>query len=168
MLGLGCHCAHFGQPGDETDLPYIAGLLALCVGGDARGPEDHDANADTSCVPNLSLLCQLSCIYRSEQPPIPARAVRRLRLNAIPLGRRMATLAERPFSGTPFHSARFRCGHAGTASQALVGHNALPPAPVLGYSPTATAGASTAAALDGRAQCCGLSLPTLTQRGWAP
>ena len=46
---------HFGQPGDETDLPYIAGLLALCVGGDARGPEDHDANADTSCVPNLSL-----------------------------------------------------------------------------------------------------------------
>ena len=51
----------------------------------------------------------------------------------------MATPAERPFSGTPFHGARFRCGHAGTASQALVGHNALPPAPVLGYSPTAIA-----------------------------
>jgi len=25
--------AHFGQPGYETDLLYIAGLLALCVGG---------------------------------------------------------------------------------------------------------------------------------------
>ena len=25
--------AHFGQPGYETDLLYIAGLLALCLGG---------------------------------------------------------------------------------------------------------------------------------------
>ena len=25
--------AHFGQPGYETDLLYVAGLLALCVGG---------------------------------------------------------------------------------------------------------------------------------------
>jgi len=25
--------AHFGQPGYETDLLYLAGLLALCVGG---------------------------------------------------------------------------------------------------------------------------------------
>jgi putative oxidoreductase len=25
--------AHFGQPGYETDLLYIAALLALCVGG---------------------------------------------------------------------------------------------------------------------------------------
>ncbi len=25
--------AHFGQPGYETDLLYIAGLLALCIGG---------------------------------------------------------------------------------------------------------------------------------------
>jgi putative oxidoreductase len=28
--------AHFGQPGYETDLLYIAGLLALCVGGPVR------------------------------------------------------------------------------------------------------------------------------------
>jgi putative oxidoreductase len=25
--------AHFGQPGYETDLLYVAGLLALCIGG---------------------------------------------------------------------------------------------------------------------------------------
>jgi putative oxidoreductase len=25
--------AHFGQPGYETDLLYVAGLLALCLGG---------------------------------------------------------------------------------------------------------------------------------------
>jgi putative oxidoreductase len=25
--------AHFGQPGYETDLLYLAGLLALCLGG---------------------------------------------------------------------------------------------------------------------------------------
>ena len=25
--------AHFGQPGYETDLLYLAGLLALCIGG---------------------------------------------------------------------------------------------------------------------------------------
>ena len=32
--------AHFGQPGYETDLLYIAGLLALCVGG--SGPLSLD------------------------------------------------------------------------------------------------------------------------------
>jgi putative oxidoreductase len=32
--------AHFGQPGYETDLLYIAGLLALCVGG--AGPFSLD------------------------------------------------------------------------------------------------------------------------------
>jgi putative oxidoreductase len=32
--------AHFGQPGYETDLLYIAGLLALCVGG--AGPLSVD------------------------------------------------------------------------------------------------------------------------------
>jgi putative oxidoreductase len=32
--------AHFGQPGYETDLLYIAGLLALCVGG--AGPLSLD------------------------------------------------------------------------------------------------------------------------------
>jgi putative oxidoreductase len=32
--------AHFGQPGYETDLLYIAGLLALCCGG--PGPASLD------------------------------------------------------------------------------------------------------------------------------
>src|SRR6202030_4092681 len=34
--------AHFGQPGYETDLLYIAGLLALCVGG--AGPFSLDGS----------------------------------------------------------------------------------------------------------------------------
>jgi putative oxidoreductase len=32
--------AHFGQPGYETDLLYLAGLIALCVGG--AGPYSID------------------------------------------------------------------------------------------------------------------------------
>src|ERR1700722_2232993 len=36
--------AHFGQPGYETDLLYIAGLLALCVGG--PGPLSLDGYLD--------------------------------------------------------------------------------------------------------------------------
>ena len=28
--------AHFGQPGYETDLLYLAGLIALCFGGPVR------------------------------------------------------------------------------------------------------------------------------------
>jgi putative oxidoreductase len=32
--------AHFGQPGYETDLLYVAGLIALCVGG--AGPFSVD------------------------------------------------------------------------------------------------------------------------------
>jgi putative oxidoreductase len=32
--------AHFGQPGYETDLLYLAGLLALCIGG--AGPLSFD------------------------------------------------------------------------------------------------------------------------------
>jgi putative oxidoreductase len=34
--------AHFGQPGYETDLLYIAGLLALCIGG--AGPLSVDGH----------------------------------------------------------------------------------------------------------------------------
>src|SRR5262249_38212672 len=106
-------------------------------------------NADTSGVPNLSLLCRHRVSHSSEPPPpIPARAIRRTTLNAIPLpkswlrrtGRRMATLAERPFSRLPSPGARFCCGRARAASQALVGHKPLPPPPVLGYSPTALPG----------------------------
>jgi len=33
--------AHFGQPGYETDLLYLAGLVALCIGG--AGPWSVDA-----------------------------------------------------------------------------------------------------------------------------
>jgi putative oxidoreductase len=36
--------AHFGQPGYETDLLYIAGLLALCIAG--AGPLSIDAALD--------------------------------------------------------------------------------------------------------------------------
>ncbi len=32
--------AHFGQPGYETDLLYLAGLIALCLGG--AGPRSLD------------------------------------------------------------------------------------------------------------------------------
>jgi putative oxidoreductase len=32
--------AHFGQPGYETDLLYLAGLIALCIGG--AGPLSTD------------------------------------------------------------------------------------------------------------------------------
>ena len=33
LLSYDAAGAHFGQPGYETDLLYIAGLVALCVGG---------------------------------------------------------------------------------------------------------------------------------------
>jgi putative oxidoreductase len=42
LLSYDAMGAHFGQPGYETDLLYVAGLLALCVGG--AGPlslDDH-------------------------------------------------------------------------------------------------------------------------------
>jgi len=34
--------AHFGQPGYETDLLYLAGLIALCIGG--PGPLSVDGS----------------------------------------------------------------------------------------------------------------------------
>lgn len=40
LLSYDATGAHFGQPGYETDLLYIAGLLALCVGG--AGPLSLD------------------------------------------------------------------------------------------------------------------------------
>lgn len=33
LLSYDASGAHFGQPGYETDLLYLAGLLALCIGG---------------------------------------------------------------------------------------------------------------------------------------
>jgi putative oxidoreductase len=41
--------AHFGQPGYETDLLYIAGLLALCAGG--AGPLSLDNRLKRLRVP---------------------------------------------------------------------------------------------------------------------
>jgi hypothetical protein len=40
LLSFDAAGAHFGQPGYETDLLYIAGLLALCFGG--AGPLSLD------------------------------------------------------------------------------------------------------------------------------
>lgn len=40
LVSYGLSGAHFGQPGYETDLLYIAGLLALCLGG--AGPFSVD------------------------------------------------------------------------------------------------------------------------------
>ena len=41
LLSFDAAGAHFGQPGYETDLLYLAGLLALCLGG--PGPISVDA-----------------------------------------------------------------------------------------------------------------------------
>jgi putative oxidoreductase len=40
LLSYDAAGAHFGQPGYETDLLYLAGLLALCIGG--AGPFSLD------------------------------------------------------------------------------------------------------------------------------
>lgn len=40
LLSYDAAGAHFGQPGYETDLLYLAGLLALCIGG--AGPISLD------------------------------------------------------------------------------------------------------------------------------
>jgi putative oxidoreductase len=41
LLSYDATGAHFGQPGYETDLLYVAALLALCIGG--AGPFSLDA-----------------------------------------------------------------------------------------------------------------------------
>jgi putative oxidoreductase len=51
--------AHFGQPGYETDLLYVAGLLALCLGG--AGPLSLDtylarSRTKTSARPGLDAM----------------------------------------------------------------------------------------------------------------
>ena len=40
LLSYDAAGAHFGQPGYETDLLYLAGLIALCIGG--AGPFSLD------------------------------------------------------------------------------------------------------------------------------
>lgn len=45
LLSYGASGAHFGQPGYETDLLYIAGLIALCFGG--AGPVSLDGYLKT-------------------------------------------------------------------------------------------------------------------------
>ena len=47
--------AHFGQPGYETDLLYIAGLLALCIGG--AGPLSLDGYLSRRGVPSGGTDC---------------------------------------------------------------------------------------------------------------
>jgi hypothetical protein len=77
-------------------------------------------------------------------PGIPGqrpRASRRLRdrqtNRPLPTDHMTATLAEeRPFFGTSFQGAHMCCSRGGVAPRAVVGHDALPPSPVLGYSNT--------------------------------
>jgi putative oxidoreductase len=45
LLSYDATGAHFGQPGYETDLLYIAGLLALCLGGAGPLSVDNYLNA---------------------------------------------------------------------------------------------------------------------------
>lgn len=45
LLSYDLSGAHFGQPGYETDLLYVAGLLALCLGG--TGPVSLDGYLST-------------------------------------------------------------------------------------------------------------------------
>src|SRR5258706_11848542 len=55
--------AHFGQPGYETDLLYIAGLIALCLGG--AGPFSVDGLLGR--FRSAPSLCSRSC--RSTRAP---------------------------------------------------------------------------------------------------
>jgi putative oxidoreductase len=41
LLSVGAAGAHFGQPGYETDLLYIAGLLSMVLGGSGPFSLDH-------------------------------------------------------------------------------------------------------------------------------
>src|SRR5215510_10401822 len=50
LLSYDATGAHFGQPGYETDLLYIAGLLALCIGG--AGPLSLDAYLSRRTAPS--------------------------------------------------------------------------------------------------------------------
>lgn len=44
LLSYDAAGAHFGQPGYETDLLYLAGLVALCIGGAGRFSLDRGLN----------------------------------------------------------------------------------------------------------------------------
>jgi hypothetical protein len=52
----------------------------------------------------------------------------------LPTDHRTATRAERLFFGALFQGATLRCGRGGMLPQDVVGRDALPPPPVLGYS----------------------------------
>src|SRR5258708_154909 len=52
----------------------------------------------------------------------------------LPTDHRTATRAERLFFVVSFQGGTLCCGRGGVAPQAVVGHDALPPPPVLGYS----------------------------------
>src|SRR5215813_10383046 len=52
LLSYDATGAHFGQPGYETDLLYIAALLALCFGG--AGPLSVDGYLKSRSLPKRS------------------------------------------------------------------------------------------------------------------
>jgi putative oxidoreductase len=59
LLSYDANGAHFGQPGYETDVLYVAGLMALCIGG--AGPFSVDAYLRTRQMIRAEV----------EDPPIP-------------------------------------------------------------------------------------------------
>jgi len=61
LLSYDANGAHFGQPGYETDVLYVAGLMALCIGG--AGPFSVDAYLRTRQMIRAEV----------EDPPIPQR-----------------------------------------------------------------------------------------------
>jgi putative oxidoreductase len=60
--------AHFGQPGYETDLLYLAGLIALCIGGAGPFSLDGYLNARRRGVIASALFADAS-----EDRPAPRR-----------------------------------------------------------------------------------------------
>jgi putative oxidoreductase len=53
LLGYDSSGAHFGQPGYETDLLYLAALIALCFGG--AGPFSIDGFVKPRLAPSQAL-----------------------------------------------------------------------------------------------------------------
>jgi len=54
LLSFDAAGAHFGQPGYETDLLYLAGLLALCIAGAGPLSVDHYLSAKRAATPGTA------------------------------------------------------------------------------------------------------------------